>query len=299
MDKELKQIRDIERFLKKVNKTDSCWIWTGTCHDSPGRLAYGRFWHNNKMKMAHRFSYELHIGNIPDGLQLDHLCRNPPCVNPEHLEPVTARENISRSPFFNGHKTYCKHGHEFTPLNTKIMDDGHRECKICRVRHKEKSKKDSKEKTIKNRLNHKGPFSEKTGQPIKSHCKRGHEFNSSNFKVNKNGARVCFACAKQIRDEISNLMEPTRSKEFCINGHEYTKDNTRINSKGFRMCRACHRKTSNAPKSKDRTRCKNGHEYTEQNIYLNPRGIKECSICRSERAQKRSQKIKALKRKLS
>lgn len=81
-----------ERFWNSVVKTDSCWLWVG--HRQP--FGHGRFTVNGKGVLTHRYSYELLVGDIPRGLDLDHLCRNPPCVNPAHLEPVTHRENCIR-----------------------------------------------------------------------------------------------------------------------------------------------------------------------------------------------------------
>lgn len=80
------------RFWLRVHKTDDCWLWTSTL-----RRGYGRFWiAPGRFVPAHRFAYELLVGPIPEGLELDHLCRNPACVNPAHLDPVTHRENVRR-----------------------------------------------------------------------------------------------------------------------------------------------------------------------------------------------------------
>lgn len=85
------------RFWSKVDKADDCWIWRG----HHGRFGYGLFtWAPSrgvsKVRAAHRVAYELLKGPIPDGLVLDHLCRNPPCVNPDHLEPVPQVVNMVR-----------------------------------------------------------------------------------------------------------------------------------------------------------------------------------------------------------
>lgn len=81
------------RFWAKVDAEGDCWVWTGALSDT----GYGSFAPAGKAKSAHRFAYESLVGPIPVGLQLDHLCRNRACVNPDHLEPVSATENTRRS----------------------------------------------------------------------------------------------------------------------------------------------------------------------------------------------------------
>lgn len=83
-----------ERFWRVVDKTESCWLWTG----SKDRHGYGRINIDRTPQLAHRISYLMAHGPIPDGLELDHLCRQHSCVRPAHLEPVTHRENMCRSP---------------------------------------------------------------------------------------------------------------------------------------------------------------------------------------------------------
>ena len=79
------------RFWAKVDRSGSCWLWlAATSH------GYGTFQSNGKLVRAHRYAYELLVGPIPGGLVIDHLCRTTACVNPEHLEPVTQRENLLR-----------------------------------------------------------------------------------------------------------------------------------------------------------------------------------------------------------
>lgn len=119
-----------ESFFSRITITDSgCWIWCGSLSPS----GYSQMTVQQKTVRAHRWSYERFVAPIPDGLVIDHLCRNPSCVNPNHLEPVTQRENTLRgiSPAAkNAKKTHCIHGHEFTDANT-IWKGGTRACRTC------------------------------------------------------------------------------------------------------------------------------------------------------------------------
>ena len=81
-----------DRLWDKVVKTEDCWLWQG----GKNHKGYGYISVDGKMKSVHRVSYELLVGKIPDGLQLDHLCKIRNCVKPEHLDPVTLQENIKR-----------------------------------------------------------------------------------------------------------------------------------------------------------------------------------------------------------
>ena len=117
-----------ERFDAKVsiNEETGCWEWTG----ADNGVGYGKFYPTtNKGVYAHRYSYERHRGPIPEGLELDHLCQNPACVNPEHLEAVTHQVNMSRSKAAS--KTHCNYGHERTPENTYVRKNGRKWCAAC------------------------------------------------------------------------------------------------------------------------------------------------------------------------
>lgn len=117
-----------DRFWPKVDKTDTCWLWIGG-HD--GR--YGHFWDGDHRVMAHRWSYTALVGPVPDGLELDHLCRVTMCVNPAHLEPVTHRENMHRGDTLaalNAVKTHCPAGHPYDGANIQMMK-GRRRCGAC------------------------------------------------------------------------------------------------------------------------------------------------------------------------
>ena len=130
----------IARFMEKVerplaNHPTGCWIWLGQCENRNGRRAYGRFWYEESNVMAHRFAYEVIAGKkIPEGYQIDHICRNPSCVNPDHLQAVTQLENTmrTRNPMaINARKTHCIRGHILEGKNVYISNVGTRKCLTC------------------------------------------------------------------------------------------------------------------------------------------------------------------------
>jgi hypothetical protein len=121
-----------QRFWAHADIGDGCWNWNGNV----GSNGYGRIRREKRELLAHRVAYEFHVGDIPEGLQIDHLCRNRVCVNPDHLEPVSPRENVLRGEgitALNARKTHCKHGHPFSESNTHITSEGDRECRTCRA----------------------------------------------------------------------------------------------------------------------------------------------------------------------
>lgn len=121
-----------ERFAAKWVETPSgCHLWTASTA-SNGR--YGSFSIGRQLVRAHRWAWEQEHGPVPNGFDLDHLCRKTLCVNPDHLELVTHRENVLRGQSFaavNAAKTHCKRGHLFSPENVRRMSDGGRQCLAC------------------------------------------------------------------------------------------------------------------------------------------------------------------------
>lgn len=110
---------NLDTFMSHVTVTDGCWMWNG-----PVRTGYGRYAGYG----AHRQSYMAHVGPIPEGMELDHLCNQPLCVRPDHLEPVTRAENMRRR---GDRITACINGHDFTETNTYRRPNGQRACRPC------------------------------------------------------------------------------------------------------------------------------------------------------------------------
>lgn len=118
------------RFLSKVEKAGSCWNWLGYIE----KEGYGACSVKGVMWKAHRVSFELFKNEIPEGFQIDHLCRNRKCVNPEHLDAVTPKINVLRSnapTAVNARRTHCRRGHELRGENLHVTTIGGRRCKAC------------------------------------------------------------------------------------------------------------------------------------------------------------------------
>lgn len=137
-----------ERIWRRVSVDEAgCWFWNGELHyGGYGRAASPS--NRRKSVQTHRFVFECLVGPIPEGLELDHLCRVRRCCNPEHLEPVTHRENMLRGQTIaalNAAKTHCPSGHPYAGDNLHVDAKGHRKCRQCQYDHSVKARLDGGE----------------------------------------------------------------------------------------------------------------------------------------------------------
>ena len=170
-----------ERFWEKVDAAGDCWEWTA-CRNEHG---YGSFVTERPKKVkAHRMAWELLVGPIPDGMVLDHLCRNPRCVNPDHLEVVTQRINMLRGYGIArraANATHCPQGHPYNAENTAYTKKGHRACRACILARSRKTH--DYQGNVKN--------------APKTQCKYGHPFDAANTRINPKGHQVCRTCHRE------------------------------------------------------------------------------------------------------
>lgn len=176
----------LDRFMSRVIMIPecACWLWS-LYHDKDG---YGTFHVKGKTCRAHVASYEIFVGPIPGGKQLDHTCRNRGCVNWRHLEPVTNIENQARSPITMMGKVECRYGHG--PENFVAKHDGRRLCVVCqrqnwRIQHEREKMRTGRGDALQTR----------------THCNHGHEFTPENtyLKPGTGGVkkyRACWACRR-------------------------------------------------------------------------------------------------------
>lgn len=161
-----------ERFFFQVNKTDTCWLWTGTLNPK----GYANFSAGGTTVIAHRWAFERFVGPIPDGLHIDHLCRVRRCVNPDHLEAVTLTENNRRSKPMS---PYCPHGH----LKDGVDNKGKRFCREC-------GRISARERAARARAAQRATL---VPTPAPTHCRNGHIYDEANT-YHYRGTRRCRRC---------------------------------------------------------------------------------------------------------
>lgn len=165
-----------ERFERHIDRTDTCWLWNG----STKAAGYGTFQIRREGETkwravnAHRYAYELWVGPIPEGLQIDHLCATPACVRPDHLDVVTQAENLRRKSERIYARPFCHRGHEIAVVGRTKAG----KCKAC-VSLRNKARWD------------------KPARAERTHCPAGHPYDGDNLRIvkTKTGTgRRCRTC---------------------------------------------------------------------------------------------------------
>ena len=223
----------LSRFMQYVVQDDAtgCWNWQAYRN----KLGYGAFGIGSRTDGsrrrigAHRWSYEHFVGPIPEGLSIDHLCRNPSCVNPGHLEPVTNGENVRRGEGIsvqNARKTACPQGHPYEGGNVYYRPEGDRVCREC---HRQRVKAIWRAANP----NHAIAPGERT------HCPAGHPYRGANLRIAANGSRICRECNNARRRTGRPTGRPRQ--DVCQHGHPLSGTNLYVNPQGGRCCRECDR----------------------------------------------------------
>ncbi|KUN99513.1 HNH endonuclease signature motif containing protein [Streptomyces resistomycificus] len=186
---------ELDRLWSRASENEAgCWIWNGPRY----KAGYGRFYLGQMGMYAHRVMYMLLVGEIAQGLHIDHLCRVRECCNPDHLEPVTCRENIMRSPIapaaLNASKTHCKRGHSLSGNNLSVDPDGGRRCRVCSIT----SARERQAAAAGTPLNEPpigvaAPLVPRRSRGADA-CAKGHALDSQNTYTDPKGYKHCRAC---------------------------------------------------------------------------------------------------------
>lgn len=179
----------LRTFLRRIIKGDGCWEWDGA-HTSDG---YAESWDGMRPVYAHRIAYELWVGPIPEGYEVDHfVCDNSGCLRPNHLKAVPPRENNMRSrsaAAHNARKTHCPQGHPYDEANTWIDGLGRRVCRTCKAARAHREWVTLRQGVQSNAC------------ADRTHCPRGHPYDETNtyHYVTKRGGpgRLCKTCNRE------------------------------------------------------------------------------------------------------
>jgi hypothetical protein len=273
-----------ERIREKIeiDPVAGCWLWTGAI----GSGGYAYIGSKNRSFLVHRVTYEMHRGPIPEGMQIDHLCRVRRCVNPDHLEPVTHAQNARRGAL--GAKTHCWNGHPFSPENTYIDKFGCRKCRACGREKYHQRREAMREQRMEFRARRKeaqalGVPVPKIARPLKTHCKHGHPYDEENTYISPKGRRRCRACLTMSMRKADEL----RRAGFIVD----VPPGPEIVSPGILDLRTPDQNVPPPPPPKS-THCPHGHLFDEANTYVYKNGSRHCRACIRERTAARRARMR-------
>ncbi len=189
----------LERILRRIRQTASgCWEWTGQLQNR----GYGVFSFRGRPWLVHRWTYIHLVGPIPDGKEIDHLCRNRACCNPAHMEPVTRRENCLRGAR-SGPRSRCRRGHRLVAGNVYVGRRGTRLCKTCHLARCKRYYLQRVGRYTRSKPEAQVEFGGKVGNRggRGTHCRMGHPLTPENTAAKPNGGRVCLTCRRR-RDRL-------------------------------------------------------------------------------------------------
>lgn len=269
-----------------IKLESGCWVWKRAVMNT----GYGILRHDGRNQLAHRVSYELAKGKIPPGMQIDHLCRHPTCINPDHLEVVTQAENMRRGYLSMSNKmralerTHCKRGHELSGENV-IVTPTHRSCRQCINERAKKhyQKKNGPRKTSAERLSAKTKKNEDGCLLFTGSLSPEGYGRIGNGKQTTLAHRLSYELANGPIPEGMTILHTCPNKG-CVNP-EHLKLAT------WSEVRTDVRRAPAIPK----THCKHGHELSSGNIYLY-NGKRQCLICKQRSTRKAQDKSRMIAR---
>ncbi|MEW6248699.1 MAG: HNH endonuclease signature motif containing protein [Nitrospirota bacterium] len=287
--------KDWRRFLKqRVIDKSGCWLWTGPTRSATG---YGRFTLGRRGLAAHRYAYEQVWGPIPKGLVVHHTCNQPRCVNPNHLEAVTMRENTLRgsSPSScNAKKMHCSKGHPYSPENL-VFRKGIRCCRTCERMRAARTRQGAvgRDKRPSARWERFLRHVQKAPGPLKTHCWLWTGYvEAAGYGITYIGKRQVMAHRFAYLQWYGSIPPNLQIDHLCQNRACVNPDHLEAVTPRENTIRG----SSPIARNVEVTHCPKGHPYSGKNLYITKKGFRQCVLC--SRARTRQHRLDPEIRKL-